>query len=140
VQAGRRAIYQGMRNAFESAGVWQFMRKEIAVAQYTRQGDPLKIDCGYRPNGTVHLFHALSLATDVNSAKVLAFSYSDMRDGFMNAEHALSDMMVITEDELDESDEGILFALSTLRENEINVARLAAMPQIAEQARIELKL
>ncbi len=140
VQTGRRVIYQGMRNAFENAGVWQFMRKEIAVAQYTRQGDPLKIDCGYRPNGTVHLFHALSLATDVNSAKVLAFSYSDMRDGFMNAEHALSDMTVITEDELDEGDESIAFALSTLRENDINVARLAAMPQIAEQARLELKL
>ena len=140
VQTGRRVVYQGMRDAFESAGVWPFMRKDIAVAQYTRMGDPLRIDCGYRPNGTVHLFHALSLATDVNSAKVLAFSYSDMREGFMNAEHAMSDLTVITENELDEDDEGVAFALGTLRDNEINVARLAAMPQIAEQARLELKL
>jgi hypothetical protein len=140
VQTGRRVIYQSMREAFDSAGVWQFMRKDIAVAQYTRKGDPLKIDCGYQPNGTVHLFHAVSLASDVNSAKVLAFSYSEMRDGFMNAEHALSDLTVITENELDESDEGIAFALATLRDSDINVARLAAMPQIAEQARIELKL
>ncbi len=139
-QTGRRVVYQGMREAFEDAGVWQFMRKDIAVAQYTRKGDPLKIDCGYRPNGTVHLFHALSLATDVNSAKVLAFSYSDMRDGFMNAEHAMSDLTVITENELDEDDEGVAFALATLRDSEINFARLAALPQIAERARIELKL
>ena len=139
-QTGRRVIYQAMREAFEGAGVWTFMRKDIAVAQYTRKGDPLKIDCGYRPNGTVHLFQALSLASDVNSAKVLAFSYSDMRDGFASAEHAMSDLTVITENELDEEDEGVAFALATLRDNEINVARLAEMPQIAERARLELKL
>ncbi len=80
------------------------MRQDIAVAPYTKPGDPLKIDCGYRPNGVIHLFHALSLATDVNSAKVLAFSYSDMRDGLSNAEHAMSDLTVVTEDQLDASD------------------------------------
>ncbi len=76
---GRRIIYNAMRDAFEKVGVWQSpaMRKDIAVAQYTRQGDPLKIDCGYRPNGMVHLFHAVSLATNVDSAKMLAYSYSD---------------------------------------------------------------
>ena len=53
-QAGRRAIYNTMRDAFEKAGVWQSpaMRKDIAVAQYTRRGDPLKIDCGYRVPGS----------------------------------------------------------------------------------------
>ena len=137
---GRRLIYQTMRGAFENAGVWDLMRRDIAVAPYTRRGDPLKIDCGYRPNGVVHLFHALSLAADVNSAKVLAFSYSEMRDGFMAAEHALSDLTVVTENGLDENDEGIKFASAILRENEINIAAVAEMPAIAERARLELKL
>lgn len=140
VATGRRVVYQGMREAFEGAGVWPFMRTDIGVAQYTRKGDPLKIDCGYRPNGTVHFFHALSLATDVNSAKVLAFSYSDMREGFMKAEQASSDLTVITENELDEEDDGVAFALATLRDSQINVARLATMPEIAERARVELKI
>jgi hypothetical protein len=139
-QTGRRVIYNGMRDAFEAAGVWALMRKDIPVAQYTRAGDPLKIDCGYRPNGTIHLFHALSLSTSVDSAKVLAFSYSDMREGLMNAEHTLSDLTVIVEDELDEHNEEVAFALATLQESEIAVARLAQMPQIAERARLELKL
>jgi len=131
-----------MRDAFEQAGVWQvaLMRKDIAVAQYTRPGDPLKIDCGYMPNGVLHLFHAVSLATDVNSAKVLAYSYSDMRENLHAAEHAMSDLTAITEDELDLQDEGVAFALAALQDNQITIAKVSAMPHIAERARVDLKL
>src|SRR5271166_1961942 len=139
-QAGRRVIFNTMRDAFEQAGVWELMLKNIEVARYTRRGDPLKIDCGYRTNGTIHLFHALSLATDVDSAKVLAFSYSDLREGLNAAEHAMSDMTAITEDGLDLQDAGVAFALATLQNNEIAIARVSEMPQIAERARVELRL
>jgi hypothetical protein len=140
VPAGRRVIFNTMREAFEHAGVWELMLKNIEVARYTRQGDPLKIDCGYRSNGVIHLFHALSLATDVDSAKVLAFSYSDLREGLNAAEHAMSDMTAITEDGLNLHDEGVAFALATLQNSDIAVARVSQMPEIAEQARTELKL
>src|SRR5271166_3687573 len=138
---GRRAIYNAMRDAFVNAGIWELpqMRKEIAAAQYT-PGDPLKIDCGYRANGTVHMFHAVSLVTDVNAAKVLAFSYPTLRDGVLRGEQAISDMTAITEDGLDLDDEGVAFALATLQTSEIAVARVSEMPQIAERARVELKL
>ena len=138
---GRRAIYNAMRDAFVSAGVWELpqMRKDIAAAQYTA-GDPLKIDCGYRANGVVHMFHAVSLATDVNAAKVLAFSYPTMRDGILEAESAMSDMTAVTEDGLDLADEGVAFALATLQGSDIAVARVSEMPQIAERARVELRL
>ncbi len=141
-QSGRRVIYNAMRDAFEQAGVWQSsrMRKDIPVAQYTRKGDPLEIDCGYRPNGVIHLFHAVSLAKDVNAAKVLAYSYSDMRDNLHAAEHAMSDLTAITEDELNLQDEGVAFALATLQDSDITIARVADMPGLAEHARIDLKL
>lgn len=141
-QSGRRGIYNAMRDAFEQAGVWQasLMRKDIPVARYTRPGDPLKIDCGYKPNGVLHLFHAVSLATDVNSAKVLAYSYSDMRENLHATEHALSDLTAITEDEMDLQDESVAFALATLQDNQIKIARVSDMPDIAERARVELKL
>ncbi len=45
---GRTAIAGRMRDEFERAGVWGLMRKRIAASEYTRAGDPLKIDCGYR--------------------------------------------------------------------------------------------
>jgi len=137
--AGRRAIYNVMRGAFEQAGVWQLMRKDIAAAQYM-PGDPLKIDCGYRANGVVHMFHAVPLATDVNAAKVLAFSYPGLQDGILSAEGAMSSMTAISEDGLDLHDEGVAFALATLQQLNIDVAPIGQMPAIAERARIELKL
>ncbi len=139
-QSGRPVIYAAMRDAFEKAGVWRHMRKDIAVAQYTRKGDPLKIDCGYKPNGSIHLFHALSLATDVNTAKVLAFSYSEMRQSLERAENAGSDLTAVIEDGLDLQDEGVAFALATLQGSKITVANVSDMPQIAGRARVELKL
>lgn len=140
--SGRGVIYNAMREAFEKTGVWQsrFMFRDIPVAQYTRKGDPLKIDCGYRPNGVIHLFHAVSLATEVNSAKVLAFSYSEMREGLHMAEHAISDLTAIVENELDLTDEGVAFALATLQHGNIKVAKVSDMPQLAERARLELNL
>ena len=140
-QAGRRVIFNTMRDAFVNAGIWELpqMRRDIAAAQYT-PGDPLKIDCGYRANGTVHMFHAVSLATDVNAAKVLAFSYPTMRDGILRGEDAMSSMTAVTEDGLDLKDEGVAFALATLQNSEIAVARVSEMPQIAERARVELRL
>src|ERR1700761_3362355 len=50
-RAGRAALHAAMRQRFEEAGVWNLMRRQIPVAPYTRPGDPLRIDCGYRPNG-----------------------------------------------------------------------------------------
>ena len=47
--SGRQMVFGKMREQFERHGVWQFMRKGIAVAEYTHRGDPLKIDCGYAP-------------------------------------------------------------------------------------------
>jgi hypothetical protein len=52
--SGRAAIQAKMRTEFERAGVWELMRKRIAASEYTRPGDPLRIDVGYRPNGVSH--------------------------------------------------------------------------------------
>jgi len=137
--AGRRAIYNVMRDAFEQAGVWQFMRKDIAVAQYM-PGDPLKIDCGYRTDDIVHMLHAVSLATDLNAAKILAFSYPELQAGIMSDEGAMSSMTAVIEDGLDLHDQGIAFALATLQQYNIEVAKVSQMPAVAERVREELKL
>lgn len=139
VQSGRRVIYSAMRNTFEQYGVWQFMRTDIPVAQYTANGDPLRIDCGYRVD-TLHMFHALSLAADLNSAKVLAYSYSDMRDRLEDSEHVKSTLTAITEDGLDFQAEGIAFALAALQKHDIEIASVRDLPQVAERARADLRL
>ncbi len=60
-RGGRAALHRGHATHFEEAGVWTLMRKQIAAANYTKPGDPLRIDCGYRPNGVVTMFQAISL-------------------------------------------------------------------------------
>ncbi len=139
--AGRQLIVNRMREAFEQAGVWNLpqMRKRIAVAQYTRPGDPLRIDCGYRPNGVVKLFHAVSLAIDVDSAKVLAFTYPQIAEGIARLENAKTELTAIVEDDLDKSDEPIAFALDTLRQVHITVSPLGELPKIVEGIRSELR-
>ena len=85
-RSGRAAIAGAMRTQFERAGVWALMRKKIAASIYTQPGDPMKIDCGYRPNGVIKMFHAVSLEGDVEAAKVLAYSAPRLRDGVLRVE------------------------------------------------------
>jgi len=137
---GRTKLLGDMRTAFEQAGVWAHMRQGIAVAQYTHKGDPLKIDCGYRPNGVVKLFQAVSLATDVNAAKVLAYSYPRIAEGVQRDERATTSLTAVVEDVLSRDDEGIQFALAVMEQSKILIAGVSEMPEIAEQARKELRL
>jgi hypothetical protein len=138
-QSGRQQVFRKMRDAFEQAGVWALLRKEIAVAQYTHAGDPLKIDCGYRPNGVVKMFHAVSLAGGVDAAKVLAFSYPQIAEGIQREEGASITLTAVVEDDLDRGDEATGFALLTLEKSRIGVAVGADMPRFAEVAKQELR-
>ena len=137
--AGRRAIYNLMRGAFEQAGIWNLMWKDIEVAKYAGNGDPLKIDCAYRPENVIQMFHAVSLATDVNAAKVLAFSYENFRAGMALAENADPNLYAVIEDGLDWKDPAVAFALQALDRYGIDVATIGQMPAIAERARVELQ-
>jgi len=140
-QAGaRQGIVRRMRSAFEDAGVWQYMEKAIAVEQYTHEGDPLKIDCGYKPNGVVKLFHAVPLTTDTDLAKVLAFSLPRIEAGILRVRDARTELTAVVEDKLDLTDAAIAFALGTLRESRISVASVSQLPDIAENVRLDLKL
>lgn len=136
----RQRIVSQMRNAFESAGVWNALNKKIKAAKYTHRGDALKIDCGYRPNGVIRLFHAVSLATEPDNAKVLAFTYPLLAEGIARLEHAKTDFTAIVEDDLDREDDAIEFAIQTLERTSIKVASLSELSMIAERARQELRL
>ena len=82
---------------FERAGVWELLRKRIAASEYTRPGDPLRIDVGYRPNGMIRMFHAVSLEPGVEMAKVLAFSAAGLRAGVERVEKAELELTAVIE-------------------------------------------
>jgi len=143
---GRAAIQGAMRGEFERAGVWDLLRKHIAAADYTRPGDPLRIDVGYRPNGIIRMFHAVSLDAGVEMAKVLAFSSGALRAGVERVEKAGLELTAIIEpaarlgltDEEPERLEIYRFGVETMEEHQIRVLTTADMGRVAETARREL--
>jgi hypothetical protein len=145
-RSGRTALVAAMRMRFEEAGVWTMMRKQIAAADYTKPGDPLRIDCGYRPNGVVRMFQAVSLESDADAAKLLAFTARGLKDGVKRVENAELELTAIVEpirdpagDEPDE--ERIVqyrFAVETMEEHAVRVLTSSDLSRIAETARREL--
>lgn len=146
--AGRAAIQQRMRTEFEHAGVWDLLRKRITASDYTRPGDPLRIDLGYRPNGIIRMFHAVSLEPGVEMAKVLAFSAPALRVGVERVEKTELELTAIIEPAqklgaTDEQPERLAlyrFGVETMEEHQIRVLTTSDMGRVAETARRELRV
>ena len=144
--SGRAAIQSTMRAEFEHAGVWDLLRKRIAASDYTRPGDPLRIDAGYRPNGIIRMFHAVSLEPGLDLAKVLAFSAAGLRAGVERVEKAALELTAIVEPiskitDTDDDPERLAmyrFGLETMEGAQIRVLTTADMNRVAETARREL--
>ena len=146
--SGRAAIQARMRTEFERAGVWELMRKRIAASEYTRPGDPLRIDVGYRPNGLIRMFHAVSLEPGVEMAKVLAFSAASLRSGVERVEKAQLELTAVIEpaaklgatDAEPERLEMYRFGVETMEEHLIRVLTTSDLGRVAETARRELRV
>jgi hypothetical protein len=146
--SGRAAIQAKMRGEFERAGVWDLLRKRIAASEYTRPGDPLRIDAGYKPNGIVRMFHAVSLEPGVEMAKVLAFSAAGLRIGVERVERASLELTAVIEpaERLGASDaeperlEMYRFGVETMEEHQIRVLTTSDLGRVAETARRELRV
>jgi hypothetical protein len=152
---GRAAIQASMRGEFERAGVWDLLRKQIPASEYTRAGDPLRIDAGYRAGGNGHgpsplvrMFHAVSLEGGVEMAKVLAFSAPGLTAGVERVERAGLELTAIIEpaarigatDAEPDRLEMYRFGVETMEEHHIRVLTTADMERVADAARRELRI
>jgi len=145
-RGGRAAIVAAMRTHFEAAGVWALMRKPIAAANYTKAGDPLRIDCGYR-NSKMKMFQAVSLQSGVDEAKLLAFAAPGLRAGVEQKDKTELELTAIVEpiswpdgdNEQDkDQEERYKYATETMEQYKIRVLTTAQLPGVAETARVEL--
>ncbi len=154
-RTGRAAIAGAMRSEFERAAVWGLMRKRIAASVYTRPGDPMKIDCGYRAErvaagegGIIRLFQAVSLEGDVESAKGLAYSAPQLREGVARVEGVELELTAVVEalrgiagEALDEdAGERYRFGVEAMERQSIRVVTLNDLARVAETARLELRV
>jgi hypothetical protein len=152
-RTGRAAIAGSMRTEFERAGVWGLMRKRIAASLYTRAGDPMKIDCGYRTDfqkepagGVVRMFQAVSLEGDVEGAKGLAYSAPQLMEGVQRVEGVALELTAVVEplravSELeDEAMERYRFGVEEMERQAIRVVTVSDLARVAATARVELRV
>jgi len=137
--SARQRILKNMRNAFEQAGVWTLLMKDIPVAPYTKPGDPLKFDFGYHVGDSIKIFHAVSLQTSVDQAIMLASRYPTIASSITQMNKALPMLTAVVDDAPDRGLDEVQFALSAMEEARIQVVALGAMPTIAEQASRDLR-
>lgn len=137
-KGARQKIWTSMKSAFTEAGIWRVLWRDIPVSRYSRTGDPLTIDCGYKADSTIRMFHATSLKTEITAAKILAFSYPELATGIERMERAQAHLTAIIEDGLEKNDQRG-FALETLARAGIHVAHISDLPNLAAVAAKELR-
>lgn len=135
---GRKRIVRKIQNAFEAVGIWDMVFKNVPVTDYTYPGDPLKIDVSYRLKDAVKMLQAVSLQSNIDSAKALAFSYPQLVVGIHGKERVKGELIAIVEDDLDHNRPEIMYALQTMERADINVTIASELEIIAKQAQIEL--
>jgi hypothetical protein len=137
-RAGRGAIVDSMRLAFENAGVLELMQRNLDVVQYTGMGDPFRIDFGYRIGTEVKMFQAVSVVTNVDQALALGYRFSQI-DAGMRREQLQASLTAVVEHEMAARDERTRFAIAMLEQNSVRVRTVGDMAAIASEVRRELR-
>ena len=138
--SGRQVIAARMRDEFERAGVWRLMRKRVPAREYTGPGDSLKLDCGYR-NGQVRFFQAVSLESETETAKGLAFSLRGLREGVARRENVDLELTAVVEPVSKVADTELYrFGVGLMEDAGLRVLTVAELGRVAETARRELRV
>jgi hypothetical protein len=135
-RTGRLAIVSTMKEAFTKAGVLELMQRDLDVVQYTGQGDPFRIDFGYRVGNSVKMFHAVSVAANVDQALALAYRYSRVEAG-MRREQVQASLTAVVDQEMAVLDDKTRFAIEMLEQNSVKVRTVGEM---AGEARREMQV
>src|SRR5271166_567416 len=137
-RTGRGAIVHAMREAFNQAGVLELMQRDLDVVKYTGQGDPFRIDFGYRVGKAVKMFHAVSLAVNLDQALALAYRYSRV-DAGMRMEQLQASLTAVLDEGMALREEKTKFAIGMLEQNTVRVRTVGEMAEIAGEVRRELQ-
>jgi hypothetical protein len=152
-RTGRVAIVSTMKEAFTDAGVLELMQRDLDVVKYTGQGDPFRIDFGYRVGSAVKMFHAVSLhpikpktglmgapvvAANVDQALALAYRYSRVEAG-MRQEQLQASLTAVVDEGMVLQEEKTRFAIEMLEHGLVRVRTVEEMGEIASEVRRELR-
>jgi hypothetical protein len=121
----RNGIRARANQVFRGTGIWPRLERRLRVDEFTYVGDPLRLDYGYRRNGTRGFVQALSLSRDPGQAKVLAFTADAIRQKVAHPE-----FVAITEVEpRPQENPRHRFVLGLLEAREINLVPLSRLAE-----------
>jgi hypothetical protein len=76
----RASLRSHCSHVFHHAKIWNRLEKSVRASQFTFPGDPMRIDYGYRRNGTRGFVHTLSVTRAPADAKLLAYTAKRIED------------------------------------------------------------
>ncbi|HET7105717.1 MAG TPA: DUF3037 domain-containing protein [Candidatus Acidoferrum sp.] len=96
----RGAIRSYCAQVFKQARVWDRLQKGVRAEEFTFSGDPMRIDYGYRRNGTRGFVQTLSVSRAPGDVKSLAYTVERIRGKVAASEFtAVTDVHLIAENE-----------------------------------------
>ncbi len=139
--AGRAGLLENTRawirarlsDVFRRGRILERMEKSVRVEEFTQPGDPLRLDYGYRANGTRGFLHAVSLARDPAQAKVLAYTAEGIR-----ARLPRTEFTAVTEVEPASGNSRHQFVARLFAEQKIAVVPLSQIEKFAETLRARI--
>lgn len=118
----RGAIRSYCAQVFKQARVWERLQKGLSAAEFTFSGDPMRIDYGYRRNGTRGFVQTLSVSRAPGDVKALAYTIERIRGKVAASEFtAVTDVHLIAENERHQ------FVRETLRDAGVEVVPLEGL-------------
>jgi hypothetical protein len=135
---GRKWILEEMERGFREAGVWDSLHKNLPVTTYTNDKDDFTFDFAYSFRGEVKLFHAVSLVEKMKDAELFAFRVAKIGPKMANMRKETPRFTAVVEDDFDDADTDVISVLAMMKAEEIRVAPLREMDEIAKTARVEL--
>ena len=96
----RGAIRSYCAQVFKQARLWERLQKSLPAAEFTFSGDPMRIDYGYRRNGTRGFVQTLSVSRAPGDVKSLAYTVERIRSRVAASEFtAVTDVHLLAENE-----------------------------------------
>jgi len=98
--SSRGVVRSYCAQVLKQARLWERMQKGVRAEEFTFPGDPMRLDYGYRRNGTRGFVQALSVTRAPADAKLLAYTVDRIRDKVKSSEFtAVTDVALLAENE-----------------------------------------
>ncbi len=117
----------------------ELVQRDLDVEKYTGPGDPFRVDFGYRTKGgVVKMFHAVSVASNVDQALALLYRYSLVATG-MRQEGLEAALTAVVEKRSALAEEKARFAIGRLKQHSVRVEPVEKAAEVADEVRRDVE-